>query len=219
MPDGTRIIVRGGTPQGGPLSPLLSNIVLDELDQELARLATGSCAMPTTVTCSLVAPGPVCASWPPSPSSWPAACGSGSTGRRVPCATRAMCTSWGSASAAAGRPDRRPAVGKDGTTASGDHQGADSGDCGQTFRLKPDSDSDRCRTAFRRSRTAAPIDGFKGSLGSFLVKGGAFRSALAQALALEGKAVRAVHETVEDGVGDRRVGDDLVPVDRPAAGW
>ena len=37
MPDGTRIIVREGTPQGGPLSPLLSNIVLDELDQELAR--------------------------------------------------------------------------------------------------------------------------------------------------------------------------------------
>jgi RNA-directed DNA polymerase len=37
MPDGTRIIVREGTPQGGLLSPLLSNIVLDELDQELAR--------------------------------------------------------------------------------------------------------------------------------------------------------------------------------------
>lgn len=37
MPDGTRIAVREGTPQGGPLSPLLSNIVLDELDQELAR--------------------------------------------------------------------------------------------------------------------------------------------------------------------------------------
>lgn len=37
MPDGTRITVREGTPQGGPLSPLLSNIVLDELDQELAR--------------------------------------------------------------------------------------------------------------------------------------------------------------------------------------
>jgi retron-type reverse transcriptase len=26
-----------GTPQGGPLPPLLSNVVLDELDQEFAR--------------------------------------------------------------------------------------------------------------------------------------------------------------------------------------
>ena len=37
MPDGTKIRVCEGTPQGGPLSPLLSNIVLDELDWELAR--------------------------------------------------------------------------------------------------------------------------------------------------------------------------------------
>ena len=37
MPDGTKIAVQEGTPQGGPLSPLLSNIVLDELDGELAR--------------------------------------------------------------------------------------------------------------------------------------------------------------------------------------
>ena len=37
MPDGTKVAVREGTPQGGPLSPCLSNIVLDELDQELAR--------------------------------------------------------------------------------------------------------------------------------------------------------------------------------------
>ena len=37
MPDGTRVAVEEGAPQGGPLSPLLSNIVLDELDQELRR--------------------------------------------------------------------------------------------------------------------------------------------------------------------------------------
>lgn len=37
MPDGTRVAVEEGTPQGGPLSPILSNIVLDEFDQELAR--------------------------------------------------------------------------------------------------------------------------------------------------------------------------------------
>ena len=37
MPDGTRVATEEGTPQGGPLSPLLSNVVLDELDRELER--------------------------------------------------------------------------------------------------------------------------------------------------------------------------------------
>jgi RNA-directed DNA polymerase len=37
MPDGTKVVTEEGTPQGGPLSPLLSNIVLDEWDRELAR--------------------------------------------------------------------------------------------------------------------------------------------------------------------------------------
>lgn len=37
MPDGVVVNTEEGTPQGGPLSPLLSNIVLDELDSELSR--------------------------------------------------------------------------------------------------------------------------------------------------------------------------------------
>ena len=76
---------------------------------------------------------------------------------------------------------------------------ADSGDCGQVFRLIADSDSDR-------SRTAAPIDGFNGSLGVVGVKlaafGGFFRW-FAQGLAVEGEAVRCVHEAIKDGIGDR----------------
>ena len=37
MPDGVKVSNDEGVPQGGPLSPLLSNVVLDELDRELER--------------------------------------------------------------------------------------------------------------------------------------------------------------------------------------
>lgn len=37
LPDGVKVSSDEGVPQGGPLSPLLSNVVLSELDDELAR--------------------------------------------------------------------------------------------------------------------------------------------------------------------------------------
>ena len=37
MADGVKIATDSGTPQGGPLSPLLSNILLDDFDKELER--------------------------------------------------------------------------------------------------------------------------------------------------------------------------------------
>jgi RNA-directed DNA polymerase len=43
MEDGLTKASAEGTPQGGPLSPLLSNILLDELDKELERRASRFC--------------------------------------------------------------------------------------------------------------------------------------------------------------------------------
>ena len=37
-----------GVPQGGPLSPMLSNILLDDFDKELEKRVIGSHAMPMT---------------------------------------------------------------------------------------------------------------------------------------------------------------------------
>jgi retron-type reverse transcriptase len=37
LPDGCKVSTEEGTPQGGPLSPMLANIYLDKLDKELER--------------------------------------------------------------------------------------------------------------------------------------------------------------------------------------
>ncbi len=43
MEDGLTIASTEGTPQGGPLSPLLSNVLLDDLDKELERRGSSFC--------------------------------------------------------------------------------------------------------------------------------------------------------------------------------
>jgi RNA-directed DNA polymerase len=43
MEDGLTTVSTEGTPQGGPLSPLLSNILLDDLDKELERRGSSFC--------------------------------------------------------------------------------------------------------------------------------------------------------------------------------
>jgi RNA-directed DNA polymerase len=44
MEDGLVSPVDEGTPQGGPVSPVLSNLVLDDLDKELTRRGHRFCS-------------------------------------------------------------------------------------------------------------------------------------------------------------------------------
>jgi hypothetical protein len=55
-------ISREGTPQGGPLSPLLSNLVLDELDRELER--RGHCFVRYADDCNIYVRSEPLHGWP-----------------------------------------------------------------------------------------------------------------------------------------------------------
>jgi RNA-directed DNA polymerase len=56
MVEGVVMASEEGTPQGGPLSPLLSNILLDDVDQELERGVIVSCGMRTIATSTYAVP-------------------------------------------------------------------------------------------------------------------------------------------------------------------
>jgi group II intron reverse transcriptase/maturase len=58
MPDGVVVATEEGAPQGGPLSPLLSNIVLDELDWSSKNADTASCDMQTIAISTFAASAP-----------------------------------------------------------------------------------------------------------------------------------------------------------------
>ena len=55
--------------------------------------------------------------------------------------------------------------------------------------------------------------------GGARVKRGGFGGGFAHGVSLQGEPVGVVDEAIEDGVGDGRVADGVVPVRRPAAGW
>jgi len=57
MENGIQMQREKGTPQGSPLSPLLSNIILDELDKELEKRGHKFCVMQMTVTYTSEAKG------------------------------------------------------------------------------------------------------------------------------------------------------------------
>jgi len=164
MPDGTKIIVREGTPQGGPLSPLLSNIVLDELDWELAR--RGHRFVRYADDCNVFV-------------------GSVRAGARVMAsitkflerrmrlqvnaeksAVRHPSKAQGALpglplSAAPGRRDRRPVVGENGTAASGHHQADDAPNWGRSITACLD-DLSRYLTGWMAHYRLCSVDAIKG---------------------------------------------------------
>ena len=96
---------------------------------------------------------------------------------------------------------------------------ADSDDAGQRFRTKPDTDSDPRRTPIPMIPDRAVVDVAMGSGARLGVKRQRLGSPFSQRFSLQQQAMDVVDQSVQHGVGDRRVADDLVPmIDRQLAG-
>ncbi len=78
MKDGLETVRTEGTPQGGPLSPLLSNILLDDLDKELERRGHRFCRYADDCNIYVRSNGRESGSWRRSPGSWRSGCSCGS---------------------------------------------------------------------------------------------------------------------------------------------
>lgn len=82
MADGVVMERHEGTPQGGPLSPLLANVLLDEVDKELERRGHRLFVMQMTAMCTCSRSGRATTCWPCC-GSGTRRFGSGSTRRRA----------------------------------------------------------------------------------------------------------------------------------------
>ncbi len=95
-------------------------------------------------------------------------------------------------------------------------QPAYSDEVGRPFRLKPAGDTDDPGHLFRR---CSHVDVVIRSVGRFGVKLVTFGFGFSEALALEREPVSVVYQAIENGIGQGRVTDDLMPMfDRKLAG-
>jgi len=83
MQEGVFIPTEEGTPQGGPLTPLLANLLLDDLDKELDDADTASPGTATTATSMCSHRRPASACWRASQPSSKERSSCGSTARRA----------------------------------------------------------------------------------------------------------------------------------------
>ncbi|WP_198023036.1 group II intron reverse transcriptase/maturase [Paenibacillus zanthoxyli] len=76
MENGIRCETEEGSPQGGPLSPLLANIYLNEFDQEMQSRGVTVIRYADDIVCWPGLNGPQCGYWQPAGRTWRTSCNS-----------------------------------------------------------------------------------------------------------------------------------------------